>query len=595
MDESYHSLLAAGVEKKYRDLEVNIMQDVVRRIQKAGKITSTADWQIQRLIILGNSTEDIRALISKAVDGNGETVRQLYEEVIRNEYTSQKDIYESVGKEFIPYEQNAELQQITEALIRQSTEELYNITKSTGFMVDMANGKTVYTPLADIYNSYLDDAITGMANGAYDYNTLVRKTTGMMTRSGLRTDHVFSDTGTDYGVDYASGWHNRIDVAVRRSLLTGFGQLAGRVTDMNAQSLGTNLFEVSAHGAARPSHAAWQGRVWTKQQLTEVCGLGSGGGLCGWNCRHSYYPFIKGVSQRNYTDEYLEELAAREETPRKYRGREYNAYQATQKQRQMETAMRAKREQVQLLRQAGADHDDIVEAQCRYQAQLEEYRSFSRYMGLEEQTERIYTGRTPGRISPSPKVYAEWQAEQINQEKERQENKRRQDMEAAQKAADHKKWLKDIGATSTTLDTLDKYKEARHNNTEEYQLLRGYGLAVEKGDISPLVGLDQYKKTAEDVQARVVGRITSDGVRIDSYATHFIDRVIGQTADPHEGMREGATIEIVNDAMANPEKITERTLADGAVRRTYKGAGAFVTVSVRDNRLIQANPRGGQK
>lgn len=173
--------------------------------------------------------------------------------------------------------------------------------------------------------------------------------------------------------------------------------------------------------------------------------------------------------------------------------------------------------------------------------------------------------------------------------------KRRQDMEAAQKAADHKKWLKDIGATSTTLDTLDKYKEARHNNTEEYQLLRGYGLAVEKGDISPLVGLDQYKKTAEDVQARVVGRITSDGVRIDSYATHFIDRVIGQTADPHEGMREGATIEIVNDAMANPEKITERTLADGDVRRTYKGAGAFVTVSVRDNRLIQANPRGGQK
>ena len=139
------------------------MKDVVRRIQKAGKITSTADWQIQRLIILGNSTEDVKALISKAVDGNEEMVRQLYAEVIANEYTSQKELYEAIGKEFIPYEQNAELQQITEALIRQSTEELYNITKSTGFMVDVGNGKTVYTPLADIYNSYLDDAITGMA------------------------------------------------------------------------------------------------------------------------------------------------------------------------------------------------------------------------------------------------------------------------------------------------------------------------------------------------------------------------------------------------------------------------------------------------
>lgn len=437
MDESYHSLLAAGVEKKYRDLEVSIMKDVVRRIQKAGKITSTADWQIQRLIILGNSTEDIKALVSKAVDGNEEMVRQLYEEVIASEYTSQKELYEAIGKEFIPYEQNAELQQITEALIRQSTEELYNITKSTGFMVDMGNGKTVYTPLADIYNGYLDDAITGMANGAYDYNTLVRKTTNMMTRSGLRTGHVFSDTGTDYGIDYASGHHNRIDVAVRRALLTGFGQLAGQVTDRNAQQLGTNLFEVSAHGAARPSHASWQGRVWTKQQLTQVCGLGSGGGLCGWNCRHSYYPFIQGVSKRNYSDEYLEELAAREATPKRYRGKEYNAYQATQKQRQMETSMRAKREKVQLLRQAGAEHDDIVEAQCQYQAQLEEYRSFSRYMGLEEQTERIYTGRTPGRISPSPQVFAQWQAEKyqqaVNRAREKAERQRRADMDAAQK------------------------------------------------------------------------------------------------------------------------------------------------------------------
>lgn len=435
MDESYHSLLAAGVEKKYRDLEVSIMEDVMRRIQKAGKITSTADWQIQRLIILGNSTEDIRALVSKAVDGNEELVRQLYEEVIKNEYTSQKEIYEAAGKEFIPYEQNAELQQITEALIRQSTEELYNITKSTGFMVDMGNGKTVYTPLADIYNGYLDDAIVGMANGAYDYNTLVRKTTNMMTRSGLRTDHIFRDGGSDSGIDYASGWHNRIDVAVRRALLTGFGQLAGQVTDMNAQKLNTNFFEVSAHGAARPSHASWQGRVWSKQQLTEVCGLGSGGGLCGWNCRHTYYPFIKGISQRNYTDQYLEDLAAREATPKKWKGKEFNAYEATQKQRQMETAMRARREQVQLLRKAGADHDDIVEAQCRYQAQLEEYRNFSRYMGLEEQTERIYTGRTPGRISPSPKVYAEWKAEKINQAKERQEEKRRADMRRAEREA----------------------------------------------------------------------------------------------------------------------------------------------------------------
>lgn len=435
MDESYHNTLAAGIEKQYRALEMSIMEDIIRRVRKAGTITDTADWQIQRLIILGNSAQDIEDIIRKAVYGNEEEVRRLYMEVIEKEYTRDRSLYEQVGKEFIPYEQNPELQQITNALVDQSTTELYNITKSTGFMLDNGHGGTAFTPLADVYNGYLDQAITGMAEGAYDYNTLVRRLVGEMTRSGLRTDHSFSDGGSDYGVDYASGWHNRVDVAARRALLTGFGQLTGRVTDMNAQRLGTNYFEVTWHAGARPEHAAWQGKVYTKEQLTTKCGLGTGPGLLGWNCRHTYYPFIPGISERLYTDEWLAEQNARENTPRRFRGKEYTTYEATQKQRQMETAMRARREQVQLLRQGGADKEDITLAQCKYQAQLEQYRSFSKAMGLEEQTERIYTGRTKGRVSPSPQVYAQYQAEQIRKAQERAEKRRRADQDAAQKGA----------------------------------------------------------------------------------------------------------------------------------------------------------------
>lgn len=83
----YHDLLAAGVEKRFRDLEMAIMDDIICRIRKAGTITDSADWQIQRLIILGNSTQDIEDLIRKAVDGNEEEVRRLYAEVIEREYT----------------------------------------------------------------------------------------------------------------------------------------------------------------------------------------------------------------------------------------------------------------------------------------------------------------------------------------------------------------------------------------------------------------------------------------------------------------------------------------------------------------------------
>lgn len=405
MNEQYNNLLATGVEQQLRALEMSIMEDIIRRVQKAGEITNTADWQIQRLMILGSSTKDIEDLIRRAVDGNEAEIRRIYQAVIDNEYTRDKHLYEEVGKEFLPYEQNPELQQLVAGLIQQSSDDLFNITKSTGFMLSDGKGGRVFTPTAEVYNQYLDQAITGMVSGAYDYNTLVRRMVGEMTSSGLRTDHAFQDGGSGCGVDFASGWHNRVDVAARRALLTGMSQVTGKITDLNAQRLGTNYFEVTWHGGARPDHAAWQGKVYTKEQLITICGLGTGPGLDGWNCRHSYYPFIPGISERQYTDEWLEEQRVRENTPKKFRGREYTAYEASQRQRQMETSLRAQREKVELLRQAGVDKDTITLKQCRYQSKLERYRDFSATMGLPEQMERVYTGRTKGRIAPSKKIY----------------------------------------------------------------------------------------------------------------------------------------------------------------------------------------------
>ena len=416
-------------------LEEEIEKDIVRRIQKAGKITSAADWQIQRYMVLGHSTEDVEAIIWQAVDGDQEEVSRLYAEVIEQEYVRSKAIYEQVNAYFVSYEQNYELQQLTNAFIQQSNDELFNISKSLGFMVDIGGGRKAFTPLSEIYNGYLDNAITMMASGAFDYNTMIRRVVGEMTASGLRT------------VDYASGHSNRVDVAVRRALLTGMGQLTGQISRMNGQALGTDKYEVDWHPGARPDHAKWQGRVWTYQQLVDVCGLGSGPGLLGWNCRHSYYPFIEGISVRNYSDQWLEEMDRKEAQKIPYRGKEYNTYEATQKQRKMETAMRAQREKVQLLKQGGADKNDILNARCKYQAMLDEYKEFSKKFHLPEQRERIYYDLR-GRVAPSQRSYKKWQEEQVKKAakraaekehkaeramREKAENNRRADMDKAAK------------------------------------------------------------------------------------------------------------------------------------------------------------------
>ena len=553
MRESYSSSLAVGLEAKYRKLEQDIMADVVRRIKKAGKITSMADWELNRMLMLGKSTSDIEKIIASAVGYNAKEVERLYEEVIANEYTIYKPQYERITSNFIPYKENYQLQQAVKAITAQTEKELSGITRSLGFMI--GKGKPVYTPLSEIYNGYLDQAMIGLISGMYDYNTLIRRVCRELTDSGLRT------------VDYASGWHNRVDVAARRAVLTGASQLSGKIMDMNAESLGVEKFEVSWHAGARPDHAAWQGKVYTKKQLESICGLGSGGGLLGWNCRHEYYPFFEG-SERTYTDKWLEEQNAREARKKAFRGKEYNAYEATQKQRRMETNMRAQREEVQLLEEGGADSEDITIERCKYQAQLDEYKAFCKTFDLPEQRERIYYDLR-GRVAPSQKEYQKWLWE---------------------KEKKHRQWLKDIGATETTLNTVDKYSEARYNRTREYILLKGYNHAVEKGDIHVLTGFTVYKNTAQEVEDKVIGLKTFDGIPIESYTTHFIDRVIGQTSTQHKGMRMGVPIEDIIEVIKNGGDVKMEISARGEKRKLYRGKKCSLVIGLENNRLIQVNP-----
>lgn len=390
MREDYKKQLSGQIEKYFLNLEQAILEDIVRRIKKAGKITSTADWQINRLRIIGYSSEDIEKMIKETLNLSYPEVFELYDKVIDWEYVRNKDIYEQVNAEYIPYEENKELQQLTEGFIQQSNEELRNITQSMGFYVDYGNGKLVMTPLADIYQNYLDQAITSVVYGTFDYNTMIRRVVTQLANSGLRT------------IDYASGWHNRVDVAARRAVMTGVSQLTGKISDMNAEKLGTEYYEVAWHSGARPSHAAWQGKVWSKKELVTVCGLGTGPGLLGWNCYHEYYPFIKGISERNWTDEWLAEQNRKENKPKTFNGKEYTLYEAKQQQRKIETAMRAQREKVMLLKQGDADPDDVMLARAKYQGQLNEYSRFCKKMRLTEERERIYYDMR-GRIATNSK------------------------------------------------------------------------------------------------------------------------------------------------------------------------------------------------
>lgn len=383
--------LPLQLEKMFLELQNRIMRDVVRRIKKTGGITSTADYQLNRIQIIGNSTEFIESEIKRLSGLTDPELWEIYDTVIEKDYTRVKEIYEQVNANFTPYEDNEQMQTWAKAILSQTKHEIQNITRSMGFALDYG-GKKVFTPFSEYYQKYLDRACMDIVTGAFDYNTVLRRVVKEMTASGIRT------------VNYASGYGNRAPVAVRRAVMTGVHQLAAQINEQVAKDLGTDTYEVTWHAGHRPSHW-WGGNVYTKQELISICRLGEVDGLCGANCRHSYFAFVDGVSVRTYTPEQLREMEANEQVARSYQGKIYNAYEAQQRQRTLETRMRKQRSDIDLLKRGKASQLDIQAAQAKYLNTLREYQGFSKKMELPEQMQRVYMdglGRVlPGRIFES--------------------------------------------------------------------------------------------------------------------------------------------------------------------------------------------------
>lgn len=358
-------------------LEHRIMTDIVRRIRENGEITAAADWQITRLIQLGMAMEEITAAINEALVAAENITDTLFSNIIEAGYARDNNLYKAIGKVQIPFNENAPLQQMISAVTAQTNETMHNITQSLGFAQRGADGRISFTPIADYYQKTLDNAMLDISSGAFDYNTVLNRTVKEMTNSGLRT------------VDYATGWSNRVPVAARRAVMTGMNQLTAKKNEQDAEELHTNWFEISWHSGARPSHW-WGGRQYTKEQLTTICNLGDVTGLCGANCYHNYHPFIPGISIPVYTEEELEELNRQEKEPIEWNGKKYTKYEATQRQRQLETTMRAQREEMALLEEGGADEDDLINCRARYHGTSHEYAQFSKAMGLPQERERVY-------------------------------------------------------------------------------------------------------------------------------------------------------------------------------------------------------------
>lgn len=366
------------------ELENFIIKDIARRIVQSGVMTETARHQIKAIQESGYLYNDIIAEIANISKLSTEVVKGIFEDAAIETMTFDDKIYELAGLKPTAFRESPTMMQILKTGIQKANNDINNLT--------MTSAGTAQSKFKEITNM----AYRQYTSGAFDYNTAIFNAIEQLSKDGIN-------------VMYPSGKLDKIDVAVRRAVLTGVSQTANKLQDKRAEEMNCDLVEVTAHIGARvtkkldhTNHAWWQGKVYSISgnndkypSLKEITGYGKVDGLGGINCRHNKFPFIEGFSKRAYTDKELEEINNKTVT---YNGKEYGEYEALKMQRQKERNIRETKRKIagyQGIMLGSTDETILNEAKNKYdfttkklKKQEKEIREFIKQTGLKRNNER---------------------------------------------------------------------------------------------------------------------------------------------------------------------------------------------------------------
>lgn len=330
--------LPTEVVSLVQELQEEIISDICRRVSKANFLTPTAEWELYKANQLNLSYKEVNRRIARQLKVRERTVQELYTDTVKQALKEDADIYriaaamgrlpDDTGAKTDRYFRSASFSQLLSKGLKSSKGQLRNLCNS---MAAEANRQ-----LSDA----MDLAHLKVISGAFSYNDAIYSAVRSLADKGITR------------VEYPSGRRDNADVCVRRAVLSSVNKSCCDIQLDLAKEIGSRYVEVSSHFGARPSHAQWQGQIYSLVRgdpkypyFYDATGYGTGEGLGGWNCRHNFFPYFEGIDTPYHTPDFT-----------KNENDEY--YALTQKQRGYERAVRDSKRQLAALDGARQSAED---------------------------------------------------------------------------------------------------------------------------------------------------------------------------------------------------------------------------------------------
>lgn len=284
LDPHYLQQIADGAENIASQLHEYIIRQIVDRMMiRIGRgddylLTSSDAWRIQVLQDSGYLLQDITEELAKYTKRQEKEIKAAMEEAGVKALEYDDKTYRAAGLSPMPLTQSPALIRLMERNYNATLGEWRNMTRSTAEAAQK------------LFLNECDFAYNKVMSGATSYSQAVREAVESVASGGVY-------------VDYPSGHRDTIEVATARAVRTGIAQAAGDISIKRMEEMDWDIILVSAHIGARTgdggqnpgNHLWWQGQFYSRTgkdkrfpNFYEVTGYGTGVGLSGYNCRHSF-------------------------------------------------------------------------------------------------------------------------------------------------------------------------------------------------------------------------------------------------------------------------------------------------------------------